>query len=144
MDSGDPLHLEAFTFHHVGVAVKNLDESIPVYGDLFGYKLISGPFDDPIQKVSVCFMSRGDGDPQIELVAPLGADSPINRTLEKGGGTYHICYEVPDIDRAIEHLYRHGSLLMGKPVPAVAFGMRRIAWLMTKARLLVELVQSEP
>ena len=131
-----------FAFHHVGVAVRHMTESIPVFERLFGYKVVSGPFDDPIQNVSVCFLSRGGGDPLIELVAPLGPNSPIDKTLKKGGGTYHVCYEVPDIRAAIKHMVDEGSLLIGDPVPAVAFEMREIAWLMTEADLLVELVQA--
>jgi methylmalonyl-CoA/ethylmalonyl-CoA epimerase len=133
--------MEEFEFHHFGVAVRKLEEAIPIFGNLFGYKLTSGPFDDPIQNVSVCFLSRGDRDPVLELVAPLGPNSPIDRTLKKGGGIYHICYQVTDIRGAIEHLTGHGSFLLSGPVPAVAFGMREIAWLMTEADLLVELLE---
>jgi len=134
--------MERFAFHHVGVAVRNLAKSIPIYKTLFAYELTSGPFDDPIQNVSVCFLSRGDGDPALELVAPLGPDSPIDRTLKKGGGPYHICYQVQDIHAAIAYLTERGALLLSGPVPAVAFQMREIAWLMTAADLLVELVQA--
>jgi len=131
-----------FAFHHVGVAVRDLKQSIGIFNNLFGYQLQSGPFDDPIQKVSVCFLTRGVGDALIELVAPLGPKSPIDLTLKKGGGTYHICYQVPDMSQAIEHLTSQGSFLLSGPVPAVAFDGREIAWLMTEADLLVELVQS--
>ena len=134
--------MERFTFHHVGVAVRNIQQAIASYESLFGYKLVSGPFDDPIQNVSVCFLSRGAGDTTIELVAPLGPNSPIDRTLKKGGGTYHVCYQVPDMNAAIQHLTERGSLLLSGPVPAVAFEMREIAWLMTETELLVELVQA--
>ena len=133
--------MEKFAFHHIGIAVRDLSKAIPSYNTL-GYELTSGPFDDPIQNVSVCFLSRGAGDTVLELVAPLGPNSPIDRTLKKGGGPYHVCYEVPDINSAIAHLTAHGSFLLSGPVPAVAFGMREIAWLMTDAELLVELVQA--
>jgi methylmalonyl-CoA/ethylmalonyl-CoA epimerase len=135
--------MDRFTFHHIGIAVRDLQAAIPNYKNLFGYNLVSGPFDDPIQKVSVCFLSRGQGDPALELVAPLGPNSPIDRTLKKGGGTYHICYSVPDIAAAISHLTAQGAFLVSDPVPAVAFEMRPIAWLMTDVNLLVELVQDE-
>src|ERR1035437_6643144 len=77
-----------FTFHHVGVAVLDLQSATQILESLFRYRLTSGPFDDPIQSVSVSFLSRGQGDTVIELVAPFGADSPMKRTLQKGGGTY--------------------------------------------------------
>jgi methylmalonyl-CoA/ethylmalonyl-CoA epimerase len=134
--------MDRFTFHHIGVAVRDMQGAIPIYKNLFGYDLISGPFDDPIQNVSVCFLSRGEGDTVIELVAPLGPNSPVDRTLKKGGGTYHVCYQVPDIQQAIDHLREQGSFLLSGPVPAVAFEMREIAWLMTEVDLLVELVQA--
>jgi methylmalonyl-CoA/ethylmalonyl-CoA epimerase len=134
--------MDKFTFHHVGVAVRDLPTAIPIYKNLFDYELVSGPFDDPIQNVSVCFLSRGEGDTVIELVAPLGPNSPIDRTLKKGGGTYHVCYQVPDINTAIGHLTGQGSFLVSGPVPAMAFQMREIAWLMTEVGLLVELVQA--
>jgi methylmalonyl-CoA/ethylmalonyl-CoA epimerase len=134
--------MERLTFHHVGIAVRDLQEAIPSYKNLFGYEIVSGPFDDPIQNVSVCFLSRGEGDATIELVAPLGPNSPIDVTLKKGGGTYHICYKVDDINAAIRHLIEHGSMLLSGPVPAAAFEMREIAWLMTEAYLLVELLQA--
>ena len=134
--------MDQFTFHHVGVAVRDMAHAIPIYKNLFGYEVISGPFDDPIQNVSVCFLSRGPGDPMMELVAPLGPNSPVDRTLKKGGGTYHVCYEVPDLQVAIAHMMEQGSFLLSGPVPAVAFGMREIAWLGTEVDLLVELVQA--
>ncbi len=134
--------MEEFVFHHCGVAVRNLQKAAHNLENLFGYKMVSGPFDDPIQRVSVCFLSRGEGDPTLELVAPLGPDSPITRTLQKGGGPYHICYAVSDIGAAIVHLTEQGSILLSGPVPAVAFAMKEIAWLMTGAGLLIELVQT--
>jgi methylmalonyl-CoA/ethylmalonyl-CoA epimerase len=134
--------MEGFEFHHFGVAVRKLDQTIPVFENLFGYELTSGPFDDRMQNVSVCFLSRGNRDPVVELVAPLGPDSPIDSTLRRGCGIYHICYQVPDIHGAIEHLTGLGSRLLSGPVPAVAFGMREIAWLITEADLLVELLEA--
>jgi methylmalonyl-CoA/ethylmalonyl-CoA epimerase len=134
--------MERFIFHHVGIAVRDMNAAIPAYRSLFGYDLISGPFEDPIQKVSVSFLSRRQGDPVLELVAPLGADSPIARILKAGGGPYHLCYQVPDIKAAIDHLTENGSFLVSGPHPAVAFKMKEIAWMMTDdAHLLVELLQ---
>lgn len=134
--------MDKFAFHHVGVAVRDLLTAIPIYKNLFDYDLVSGPFDDPIQNVTVCFLSRGKGDTLVELVAPLGPDSPIDGTLKKGGGTYHVCYLVPDIHAAIGYLTGQGSFLLSGPVSAVAFEMREIAWIMTEVGLLVELLQA--
>jgi methylmalonyl-CoA/ethylmalonyl-CoA epimerase len=138
---GEEYPMGVFAFHHVGIAVRDLAKSMPIYRTLFDYELVSGPFDDPVQNVSVCFLSRGEGDTLLELVAPLGPKSPIDRTLKMGGGPYHICYQVQDINAAIAYLTEQGAFLVSGPSPAVAFEMREIAWLMTAADLLVELVQ---
>jgi methylmalonyl-CoA/ethylmalonyl-CoA epimerase len=133
--------MKEFLFHNIGLAVHEIQKAIPVYRDLFGYELISGPFDDPIQKVSVCFLSRGERDIVVELVAPLGPDSPVIRTLKRGGSIYHIAYQVPDIKASIKRLTEKGSFLISGPDPAVAFNQREVAWLMTETDLLVELVR---
>ncbi len=134
-------NMDGFAFHHVGVAVREMQSAIPLYKKLFNYGLVSGPFDDPVQCVTVSFLSRGVGDTVIELVSPLGPKSPIDGVLKKGGGTYHVCYEVPDLIPAINHLTEQGCLMLSEPVPAVAFEMRKIVWLMTETGLLIELLQ---
>jgi methylmalonyl-CoA/ethylmalonyl-CoA epimerase len=136
-------HTVDFRFAHLGVAVPDLERSLGDYRELFGYTLSSGPFDDPIQKVRVCFISRGN-EPQIELIAPLTDDAPIRQLLAKGGGAYHVCYEVDEMEAAITFLRGNKCMLISGPVPAVAFAGRRIAWFYTPARQLVEIVESPP
>ena len=131
-----------FSFHHLGIAVRNLAEAMPVYRTLFGYEVVWGPLEDPLQRVSACFLRRGDGDTLLELVAPAAADSPIHQAIKKGGGAHHVCYEVDDIGAAMGHMTDHGSFLLSGPVPAIAFDGRPIAWLMTEGHLLVELLQA--
>lgn len=129
-------------FNHLGVAVSDIKKALTVYEDLFGYKLLSGPFDDPQQQATVCFI--GTDEPAhvvFELVAPLNDDSHVARLLAKGGGAYHVCYEVDDIDAAVAALRAKGCLLVNRPTPAVAFEERRIAWLYTPTRQLMELVE---
>lgn len=134
---------ENFRFHHLGVAVPDIPKALPIYKDLFGYELTSGPFEDPIQKVTVCFIRRNvPGDMTIELVAPLGEDSPIRRTLQAGLSAYHVCYEVNDMDATIKQLTAKKCIVLSAPVPAVAFDLRRIAWISTPTRQLIELLEN--
>jgi methylmalonyl-CoA/ethylmalonyl-CoA epimerase len=134
-----------FKLRHVGVAVPSLDPATDTLATLFGYRVISGPFDDPIQKVSVNFLTQSDNDvAEIELIAPLGQDSPITAMLAKsGGGAYHLCFETSDIEQALVHAKNNGCIVISGPVPAVAFNGRRIAWIYTKSRQLFELVEAE-
>jgi methylmalonyl-CoA/ethylmalonyl-CoA epimerase len=134
-----------FKLRHVGVAVPSLKPATETLSALFGYRVVSGPFDDPIQKVSVNFLTKSDNDAtEIELIAPLSEDSPITSMLAKsGGGAYHLCFETADIDQALVHAKDNGCMIVSPPVPAVAFGGRRIAWIYTRSRQLFELVEAE-
>jgi methylmalonyl-CoA/ethylmalonyl-CoA epimerase len=133
-----------FKLLHVGVAVPSLGPTTELLSALFGYRVMSGPFDDPIQKVTVNFLSKSDNDvAEIELIAPIAEDSPIRSMLAKdGGGAYHLCFETSDIDAALVHAKKHGCIVVSAPVPAVAFQGRRIAWIYTRSRQLFELVEA--
>ncbi|WP_433966265.1 VOC family protein [Tunturiibacter gelidiferens] len=133
-----------FKLRHVGVAVPKLGPTTDALEALFGYKVVSGPFDDPIQKVSVNFLATSDSDvAEIELIAPLSEDSPITPMLAKGGGAaYHLCFETSDIEQAVAHAKNNGCIIVSPPVPAVAFSGRRIAWIYTRSRQLFELVEA--
>lgn len=142
MTSGPPGNLN-FRLLHVGVAVPALGPTTELLSTLFGYRVVSGPFDDPIQKVAVNFLAKSPEDPaEIELIAPNSADSPIRSMLAKdGGGAYHLCFETNDIDGALAHAKKSGCIIVSFPVPAVAFQGRRIAWIYTRSRQLFELVE---
>jgi methylmalonyl-CoA/ethylmalonyl-CoA epimerase len=134
-----------FKLLHVGVAVPALDQATESLAVLFGYKVVSGPFDDPIQKVAVNFLTTSDQDTtEIELIAPLTEDSPIKAMLSKGGGgAYHLCFETNDIEAALNHAISAGCIVISGPVPAVAFQNRRIAWIYSRSRQLFELVEAK-
>jgi methylmalonyl-CoA/ethylmalonyl-CoA epimerase len=133
-----------FKLLHVGVAVPSLDSTTELLSSLFGYEVVSGPFDDPIQKVTVNFLAKSVDDPaEIELIAPLTDDSPIRSILAKDrGAAYHLCFQTSDIDRALIHAQNNGCIVVSAPVPAVAFQGRRIAWIYTRSRQLFELVEA--
>jgi methylmalonyl-CoA/ethylmalonyl-CoA epimerase len=129
-------------YHHLGVAVRDMQKAIAVHADIFGSQVVSGPFDDPIQCVSVCFLqAEGSSGTMLELVAPLDDTSPVARYLKKGIGAYHMCYEVEDMEKTLEFLYVKGCQLLSGPVPAVAFSGRRIAWVYTPSRELIEILE---
>lgn len=140
-----PSHKLDFKLLHVGVAVPALGPAAESLARLFGYKLVSGPFDDPIQKVSVEFLAQSaDDTTEIELIAPAAEDSPIRSMLAKdGGGAYHLCFETSDIEAALAHAKAIGCIIVSPPVPAVAFQGRRIAWIYTRSRQLFELVEAK-
>lgn len=142
MKDESPFSLD-FKLLHIGVAVPALGPATELLSRLFGYKLVAGPFDDPLQKVTVSFLAKSGSDvAEIELIAPLGEDSPIQSMLAKDrGGAYHLCFETANLDAALAHAQAQGCVVLAAPVPAVAFQGRRIAWIYAPTRQLFELVE---
>jgi len=99
--------------NHVGVATPSIERSVAMYRDLIGAISVGDPFDLPAQGVRVCFVDAPNS--QIELIEPLGADSPIVKFLEKNplGGQHHVCFEVPDIDAARAWFEGKGARVLG-------------------------------
>ena len=101
--------------NHVGVATPSIEKSVAMYRDLLGATNVGEPFDLPPQKVRVCFVDMPNS--QIELLEPLGEDSPIAKFLEKNpaGGQHHVCFEVPDIHEAKREMEAKGARVLGEP-----------------------------
>ena len=101
--------------NHVGVATPSIEKSVALYRDMLGATRIHEPFDLPPQGVRVCFVDTPNS--QIELIEPLGEDSPITKFLEKNplGGQHHVCFEVPDIHAAKAELEAKGARVLGEP-----------------------------
>ncbi|WP_174273416.1 methylmalonyl-CoA epimerase [Sphingomonas bacterium] len=101
--------------NHVGVATPSIEASIAYYRDVMGAQVIGAPFDMPSQGVKVCFVDAPNF--QVELIEPLGADSPIHGFLAKNpaGGQHHMCYEVPDIAQAKAWFEGLGCRVLGEP-----------------------------
>jgi methylmalonyl-CoA/ethylmalonyl-CoA epimerase len=135
---------EKFVFHHVGVAVPDLEKARAFYSEAMGFQLAAGPFDDPIQKVTLCFVgSPAPGRAPTELICPLDTISPVNRYLAKGIGAYHVCFEVEGVAETLRELWGKGCVIVSEPVPAVAFGGRQIAWCFTPTKQLIELLERQ-
>jgi methylmalonyl-CoA/ethylmalonyl-CoA epimerase len=130
--------------HHIGYVVP----SIAAVSARFA-KSIAATWDerivyDPLQRVSVSFLiPPGEPAPQIELVEPSGEDSPVFAFLQRGGGLHHLCYEVDDLDLHLHQMREQGSFPAKPPLPAVAFAGRRIGWMLTPDRLLLEFLERE-
>jgi methylmalonyl-CoA/ethylmalonyl-CoA epimerase len=131
----------------VGVAVRDLDIAIESFQRLFDFRVLAGPIDDRSQSVTACFIGSGATDDVVyELVAPLAgaSQSPIERILEKGNTSYHICYETTDLEATLARFVAEGAMHISGPVAAPAFGGRRIAWLLLPTRHIIELLEGSP
>lgn len=129
--------------HHLGFVVTSIKEN----GHSFACAL-GGTWDerivfDPIQNVNVSFIQNHDpSDPLIELVEPAGPASPVSRFVQRGGGLHHLCYETPDLAAQLAVCKSLGTIVVRAPAPAVAFGGRRIAWALTRNKLLLEFLEA--
>jgi len=129
------------TLHHIGFVVAAIHSAMPGFLRTLNASWDEKIFEDPHQQVRVAFLTRS-GEPQIELVEPLSTDSPVNKfLLEKGGGLHHLCYQTNDLEAELRSIRARGAMLVKRPLPAVAFEGRRIAWVLTRENLLVELLE---
>ncbi len=128
------------SFHHVGVAVRSIEEALQTYAGVFGFEPVSDPIDVEHEHVRVCFVRAGDV--LIELVEGVDDESPVRQLLERtGAGTYHICYQVDDLDQAIREL-RARRCFPFKRFEVTGQEPRRFAFLLTPDRQLFELCEA--
>ena len=99
--------------NHVAIAVPDLQAASAQYRDALGAK-VGAPQDEPDHGVTVVFIELPNT--KIELLYPLGDDSPIKGFLDKNpsGGIHHVCYEVEDIEAARDRLVDEGARVLGE------------------------------
>lgn len=132
------------TFHHVGFVVARIEDCIASMAEQLYSNWDGEIIHDPLQKVRVAFLTPRSGPmARIELVEPAGPDAPVNRFLQAGGGLHHVCYETGDLEAELARARSLGAAVLRQPKPAVAFGGRRIAWVITKQKLLVEYLERD-
>ncbi len=102
--------------NHVAIAVPDLAAAAAQYRDTLGAR-VGAPRDEPDHGVTVVFIDLPNT--RIELLTPLGTDSPIAGFLEKSpaGGIHHVCYEVEDILAARDRLKAAGARVLGSGEP---------------------------
>ncbi|MGC6453969.1 MAG: methylmalonyl-CoA epimerase [Candidatus Puniceispirillaceae bacterium] len=104
--------------NHVAIAVRDVEAAAARWRDGLG-ATCSSPQDLPDHGVRIVFVSQPNG--KVELMEPLGAESPIAGFLERNpdGGMHHICYEVADIVAARDHLLADGARVLGDGTPRI-------------------------
>lgn len=139
---------KTFRLHHIGLVIPSISEFAEIFHSL-GFNEMTHPEPDPIQKVSASFVTVGQ-EAYIELLEPLGDDSPITNFLKKtGGGLHHLCFEVGDINTMANRLVQKGFQMVCPPVVCPGFD-RSFKWECTQPsriafflanKILIELFQ---
>ncbi len=128
--------------NHVAIAVPDLEQAADQYRKGLGAK-VGEAQDEPDHGVTVMFIELDNT--KIELLYPLGKNSPIQSFLEKNpsGGIHHICYEVQDIISARDHLRSTGAQVLGTGEPKIGAHGKPVLFLHPKdfTGTLVELEQ---
>lgn len=126
--------------HHIGHAVDDLDAAVGIYTRLLGAKLEHRQT-VPEQGVEVVMLDVADG--RVELLRPLGPDTPVGRFLDRRGpGMHHVAYLVDDLQRALDDASAAGATLIDEQPRRGLFGMR-VAFVHPEsvAGVLVEFVE---
>ena len=128
--------------NHVAIAVPDLAAASAQYADTLGAR-VGAPQDEPDHGVTVVFIELPNT--KIELLYPLGDDSPIRGFLDKNpaGGIHHICYEVADILAARDRLLEQGVRVLGNGEPKIGAHGKPVLFLHPKdfTGTLIELEQ---
>mgnify|MGYP001237765920 CR=1 FL=1 len=129
--------------NHVAIAVADMDAAIATYRDTLG-ATVSEKIDEPDHGVTVVFVELPNT--KIELLYPLGENSPIAAFLEKNpsGGMHHVCYEVDDIMVARDKMIESGARVLGSGEPRTGAHGKPVLFLHPKdfCGTLVELEQA--
>ena len=130
---------------HIGFVVKDIKTFRDYYIKTFCAKPLTDIIDEPAHDVKIMFLETGYGDmPMIELITPSSKNSKVSAFLEKtGGGIHRLAYEVPEINKAIEHFKSLGSIIIGDIVPGAGHNNTPTVWLYTTEKNLVELIQAQ-
>ncbi|MFL5965252.1 MAG: methylmalonyl-CoA epimerase [Gaiellaceae bacterium] len=113
--------MQARGIHHLGVAVEDLDAALSTYEKLFGAE-VEHRATVPDQGVEAAAVRMGSG--RVELLEPLGADTPVGRFLTKRGpGMHHVAYEVDDVGAALATLSAAGADLIDEQPREGLFGL---------------------
>ena len=127
---------------HIGIAVKNIENHLRIWRDLFGFrlKMIS---EEPEQKVRVAMLDVGGVT--VELLEPTSEDSTIHKFIERRGeGLHHLSFEVEDIEKSMKDLKSRGARLIDE-VPRKGAHAAKIAFVHPRSTgsVLIELSQLE-
>jgi methylmalonyl-CoA/ethylmalonyl-CoA epimerase len=117
--------VEVRSVHHVAFAVEDLDEAVGTYQRLFGARIeVRGRMEE--QGVEAAYLRIGDG--RVELVSPLGEDTPVGRFLAKRGpGLHHVAYQVADVAAALRSLVSEGAEVID-PEPRPGLGGHEVSF----------------
>ncbi|MDY4562835.1 MAG: VOC family protein [Candidatus Cryptobacteroides sp.] len=121
--------------HHIGIACKNIKKAIKAYSSMYNVINVSEILHDELQNADLCILKTDTG-----LDVEFISGEKVANLIKSRVTYYHLCYSVENIEDAIIHFEENGCIVVSDPKPAILFGGKRVAFLMTPTGL-IELVE---
>lgn len=123
--------------HHFGFAVENIENAIEDFINLFGFLQLTEVKEDLKQKVRIAFLQDEEKKVAVELLEPIGLDSPVYGKK----GLMHICFQTKDFEKDFKILREKGWLLIKSPQEAEAIKGAKVSFFYNKDYGVIELVE---
>jgi methylmalonyl-CoA/ethylmalonyl-CoA epimerase len=123
--------------HHIGIATRDIEETKQYLTRVYDAVNLGEIIYDPNQETNLCMITLADGT-KLELIQ----GETINRFVDHKQYLYHLCYEVEDMEQALMKFRAEKDLIFRKPVEAILFGGRRVAFVLTQLGI-VELLEAD-
>ncbi len=130
------------TVDHICFAVKDIRTGIKNWQKAFGYKQMTEVVNNSRQKVKVVFLSKEDSI-TVKLIEPFSDNGSVQNFVNKGGGFHHLCFKCDDLDDQMADLKDKGLITLVEPQPGEAFENERIAFMLTRFGINIELIDTD-
>lgn len=127
---------------HICIAVRNLEQGIEYWEQTFGYRQMTKPVVNSIQKVRVVFLSRPDSLP-VKLIEPAEGNLSLYNFVNRGGGFHHLCFRCENVNETLNELSLKGLITLSSPQPGEAFNNHLIAFMLARNGLNIELIDTD-
>ena len=127
---------------HICFAVKDIEEGISYWENVFGYRQMTGIVVNSLQRVKVVFLNK-EGSLTIKLIEPLDDNKTLVNFVTRGGGFHHLCFKCENIENGLKDLKGKGLITLVPPQPGEAFNNHDIAFLWAKYGINIELIDTD-
>jgi methylmalonyl-CoA/ethylmalonyl-CoA epimerase len=127
---------------HICFAVRDINEGIEYWNRVFGYTQMTQIVENSLQRVKVTFLKK-DNSITVKLIEPLKNNQSIINFVARGGGFHHLCFKCSNIDEQFDVLTEKGLIPLSRPQKGEAFNNKKIAFLLARYNLNVELIDTD-
>jgi methylmalonyl-CoA/ethylmalonyl-CoA epimerase len=127
---------------HICFAVRNLNDGIAYWENIFGYRQLTEIIENSRQKVKVVFLAK-HYSVTIKLIEPFVNNQALLSFVKKGGGFHHLCFKCNNIDQEMKTLTEKGLLTLVPPQSGEAFNNHKIAFMLARYGINIEIIDTD-